>query len=349
MYRPLQPRKNTVRTSLFTVILALSIECSVLPCLAASDVDKDASNPFGIMRDHAMPKSIALAKQLGVQYIRPIDIMLNDWHGKTEDTDAVSNTELKIILTVRNSGRSTPPIRPGSPPTDLHAYQKAVAGVLDAYRPTVLVVEHEENSGLYYMGTVKQYGAQLKAACEVAHAKGVKCTNGGMASSLVASMVWNHYRETGNLARAADFLKRSSTGEQQRFLRSPQGAQHIGEALTRGKALLMEYKNAGMDYVNFHWSIIDAGALGESVQFLQNQTGLQPISNEIGLNTTDGDTISSVMAKVVDLKLPYAIWLSQDRPQVKALQETDGTLRSSGTAFKHFINGHFKTGASQTQ
>ncbi len=53
-----------------------------------------------------------------------------------------------------------------------------------------LVVENEENSSLFYIGSPETYAEQLRAACRAAHQEGVPCTNGGLVSSLVALLVW---------------------------------------------------------------------------------------------------------------------------------------------------------------
>lgn len=323
-----------------TVLCLLSAALTLTPIASAEEL----RNPFGVMLGGdglRMPERVALAKELGVPYFRPWDLSLDEWKGRHPDAEAIQQAGFKIIMTVRNNGRGGPPPRPASPPASLEAYKKVLGEVLDAYRPALLVVENEENSGLYYLGTPKQYGAELKAACEVAHSRGIPCTNGGLVSSLVASLVWNHYREKGEAAKAADFLKRTATPNQQRLMRSPQGAQRIGDALTRGKALLGEYKSAGIDYVNFHWYIPDSAALAEAVEFLRAETGLQPITNEIGQHGTDPEVVEPLLVKVVELKLPYAVWFSLDRPDAKALQGSDGALRPNGLAFKAFIEKQF--------
>ena len=300
----------------------------------------ESGNPFGVMLGGGgldVEKRIAVARDLAVPYVRPWDISLDEWKGQHGETDAFLNAGFKVILTVRSSGTAGPPPRPTSPPRDLDAYKKKLGELLDIYRPELLVVENEENSGLYYLGTPKQYGVQLRAACEVAHAKGIKCTNGGLTSSLVGTLVWNHYRTRREASKAEDFLRRSATRAQVGLLRTMTGQLRVGEAINKGKALLAEYKAAGMDYVNFHWYIPDPDALAETVEFLKAETGLQPITNEIGQRDEDPAAVARLLARALELRLPYALWFSLDRPDAKALHNPDGTLRANGLAFKNFV------------
>ena len=83
-------------------------------------------------------------------------------------------------------------MQPTIPPEDMQVYKQTLWEILDKYRPIIIAVENEENSKIFYTGTPEEYSSQLKAACEVAHSKGIKCTNGGMVSSLVALLVYNH-------------------------------------------------------------------------------------------------------------------------------------------------------------
>lgn len=327
-------------TLLLTLILTLITLGACCVFLTDTVWGEELRNPFGVMLDGSgvdTPTRIVAARELGVTYFRPGDISLEDWNGKHGETEVFLNAGFKVMMTVRNNGKTGPPSRPTSPPKDLDAYKKKLGEVLDTYRPELLVVENEENSGLYYLGTPKQYGTELKAACEVAHSKGIACTNGGMASSLVATLVWSHYRGRREAARAEDFLRRSSNRSQQKMLRTIEGQHRVGEAITKGKALLAEYKAAGVDYVNFHWYISDPAALGEAVAFLKAETGLQPITNEIGLHDEDPAAVAALLGKALELRLPYALWFSLDRPDARALHNPDGTLRATGLAFKKFV------------
>mgnify|MGYP000114960707 FL=1 len=279
------------------------------------------------------PEGMRLAKELGAVYIRPDSIFLDEWNGTCLECDLALKAGLKLVLTVRANGRR----QATSPPGDLAAYQRTLDQVLDRYRPAVLVVENEENSALFYTGTPEEYAAELEAACQVAHRKGVACANGGLVSTLVALLVYDSYMESGQKAKAEDFASRSLTPEQRRLLGSARHREQIG----KGKALLASYRAAGADYVNFHWYIADPRALEEAVAYLRAQTGLPVITNEIGQHNDDPDQTTTVMGKAMELGLPIAVWFSVDAPKARALVNPDGSLRSTGEAFQRFIQEHF--------
>ncbi len=233
---------------------------------------------------------------------------------------------------MRNSGPG-----PTAPPGDLDAYRRKLSLVLSKYRPVVLAVENEENSALFYTGTPEEYAAELKAACQVAHQKGIPCTNGGLVSTLVALLVYDHYLTSGQVAKAKDFAARAFTPELQRQLNSPRAQEQI----RKGKVLLSAYRDAGVDFVNFHWYIADPQALEEAVAYLRAQTGLPVITNEIGQFTNDPNQTTTIMGKIVELGLPIAVWFGLDGPKARGLVNLDGSLRPTGEAFKRFIEERF--------
>ena len=294
-------------------------------------------NPFGVMLPSQLvrsPGGIQVARTLGAVYLRPSAIFLNEWNGTCLECDIALNAGLKLVLTVRANGQG----QATSPPRDLAAYQRTLSQVLEKYRPAVLVVENEENSALFYTGTPEDNAAQLKSACQVAHQKGIRCTNGGLVSFLVALLVYDHYLETGQATAAQDFANRVFTPKEQRLLNSPKAREQI----RKGTALLASYRAAGADYMNFHWYIADTRALEEAVAYLKAQTGLPVITNEIGQHNDDPKQTTAVMGKVVELSLPIAVWFSVDAAKARALVNLDGSLRPTGQAFKGFIKSTFR-------
>ncbi|MDR7450001.1 MAG: hypothetical protein QN197_12510, partial [Armatimonadota bacterium] len=218
------------------------------------------------------------------------------------------------------------------PPDDLTAFRRTVAEILDAHRPALLVVENEENSALFYRGTPDAYGAELQAACQVAHARGIPCTNGGLVSALVALLVYDDYRAAGQTARAEAFAARAFASRQ--LPETPQAR----EQLARGKALLAQYPAAGADFLNIHWYIPDPQALREAVRHLRDRVGLPVVTNEIGQHDDNPQTTTALLMAVAELRLPYAVWFSVDAARARALMNPDGTLRPTGEAFRAFMH-----------
>jgi hypothetical protein len=217
--------------------------------------------------------------------------------------------------------------------------------IVDKYKPEVLVIENEENSAaLFYSGTTSQYLQELKAGCEVAHQKGIKCTNGGLVSSLVVALVADSYKQAGDPNKADEYLSRTLIGAKQAMISQINSAKGR-EQLTKGKELLAGYKSAGADFTNFHWYVADTKALGEAVTYLRSASGLPIMTNEVGQQAnTDPNQVTSVMQEIKALGLPYALWFSMDTNPpdgARALNETNGTLRPNGQAYADFIKSNY--------
>jgi hypothetical protein len=241
---------------------------------------------------------------------------------------------LELVLTVRNTSE---PREPARPPGDLEAYRRVVETVLRRYHPALLVVENEENSALFYAGSPEEYASQLQVACQAAHRRGVRCTNGGLVSRLAALLTYRHYRDAGRATEAEEFARRVFPGQQKPLVDSARAREQVD----RGRRLLRTYRASGADFVNFHWYEADPRALGEVVEYLRAQTGLPALTNEVGQRTDDPAQTVAVMDQVVASGLPVAVWFAMDGPQARGLVEADGTLRPTGAAFQRFVRERF--------
>ena len=197
-------RTAWTRTSLLAASLGTVLALGVAPFGDAGSQPPVHPNPFGVMlppRIAASPRGMEVARELGAAFVRPLAIFVGAWDGRCAPCDGALQAGFQLVLTVRNGNGTSP-----SPPVrDLAGYRRTLGEILDRYQPAVLVVENEENSRLFYTGTPEQYGAQLRAACEVAHAREIACANGGLVSSLVALLVYHHYLDMGQREAAEDF------------------------------------------------------------------------------------------------------------------------------------------------
>jgi hypothetical protein len=292
---------------------------------------------FGVMLSTKLfdiEERVALAADLGVKYFRTSAVFVDSWDGSCSECQAVRHAGLKFVLTIRNSSRVT---EAASPPDDPQAYGEAVRQILRSYRPALVVIESEENTRKFYLGTADEYGAQLGVACTVAHDLDIPCANGGLLSGSVVFLVYQHYVDAGRADQAGSFAQRAFEPWQMNRLRSAAGAQWIQARAAEVRAFLAEYPGAGADFVNFHWYVADRGALEEAVAYLEETTGLPAITNEVGQRNLDPGTTSSVLAGLRDLGLRYAVWFSIDATLARALIEPDGTLRPTGVAFRSFV------------
>ncbi len=304
---------------------------------------KATSSPFGVMISGTTSQVKAqTAVKLGAKYYRPISIFLDKWSGSCGECDAAVNAGLKLVLTIRNNGGAG---QPSTPPSDLNAFKRTLAQIVDKYKPEVLVIENEENSAaIFYSGTTSQYLQELKAGCEVAHQKGIKCTNGGLVSSLVVVLVADSYKQAGDPNKADEYLSRTLIGAKQAMISQIDSVKGR-EQLTKGRELLAGYKGAGADFANFHWYIADTKALAEAVTYLRSTSGLPVMTNEVGQQAnTDSAQVTSVMQEIKTLGLPYALWFSMDTNPpngARALNETNSTLRPNGEAYASFIKKNY--------
>ncbi len=303
-------------------------------------------NPFGLMLGPdalGIDKRIAVIKSLGGAYFRPWDVTVGEWDGKCVECMAIEQSGLKVLLTVRANGGASAPT---SPPKDLNLYKRTLADILDKRKPELLVVENEESSVYFYTGTPNDYSIEERTACEVAHSKGVKCTNGGLASDEVVLLTWANYADTNRAAQGCAFARRALDAQLAQILcnvRTPtQLPKPLQDDLNKGRALLKIYATTGADYLNFHWYVPDPDALAEAIAFLRSASKLPLMSNEMGQQSDNANTIQPLMQKALDLALPYVIWYSVDSAKARALDHPDGSLRATGQAFKAFMQTRVK-------
>lgn len=314
------------------------------PSLSVSQDVGYSGASFGIMligSQMSPEKKVQIAKEMGVTFFRPEAIRVNQWNGTCNICDTIIGNGLKLSASITNKGGAG---EASAPPSDseMPEFKKKVEEILTKYPMDIVVVENEENSNLFYTGSPEAYGKELKVVCDIAHAKGLKCTNGGLVNKLNALLVYNNYKNQGKNAEADDFANRVFTAEEKRILNSAQ----VKAQITRGEGLLAQYKSAGADYVNFHWYIADTKALEEVVSYLQEKTDLPAISNEVGQQKNeDPRQVTNTLQKLIDLKIPFVLWFSMDVPgfaQARGLTEPDGTLRPNGLAFKEFVTRYKK-------
>ena len=308
------------------------------------------ANPFGVLlgADGIDDQyRVELAKALGVSYFRPWYVNLEAWNGACYDLacDLGPNAGLKLILTARNNVDEAPPFAT-TPPPDGAAYRRNLSDVLTRYQPEVLVVENEEDSAQYWSGTPEQYGALLKAACQVAHDQKIACANGGLSNKTLALLVWADYIEQQQITEACSFVQRTAAvlaPDLCRFSAVDHLSVEDQAALNTGRKLLDLYKSSGQDYLNFHWYAPDKSAFSEAVNYLRRVTNLPVMSNELGQLDQSPEAVQKLLSAAAELKLAYAIWFSLDRDPAVALQNEDGSLRPNGQAFRDFMQTHYNT------
>lgn len=286
---------------------------------------------------NAIDYKVKVAKLLGVKYIRFSAHVQNLEPREIDDLKKVSAQGYKIILHVLNKTKRES-TGPSEPVKDMVTYRKNVTTLLDQVRPELVAVENEELAYNFYSGTPAQYLEQLEATCDIAHQKGIACTDGGITT--IEFVTYLDLKKT-NPSAADTFGATGIKANQLKNLKKGKAANEKRQAQLDNTYVLMEgLKKSSIDYVNFHWYTEDPTALEQAVQYLKKMTGKTPITTEIGQHNTSVSWVKNVIAKAYQLQIPYVIWFTGDGKRAYALQESDQKLRPSGEAFKEFVLKH---------
>jgi hypothetical protein len=323
-----------MKSSYLIILIVISLIISLNHSLEAKE-----KNPFGIIiksQSLSEEKFKKVIEDLHTGWYRPAPIFLNRWNGfdSDQEIETVKEMGLSVALTVRNNGG---PYESTTPPANREEFKRTLTEVLHIIKPSILIVENEENNRIFYKGTVGEYGGELKTSVEVAHSKNIPCTNGGLTSKTVTLLVYQHYIDKGRTDKAKSFAKRAFN---ERLLwQSENKPEELMAEIEKGREFLRIYKESHIDYVNFHWYVSDPSSLEEAVTYMKKETGLPVIVNEIGLLKEEEkpEKIKGLLKKIIDMKVPLAVWYSIDGPHSSSLFNSDGKLRENGKVFKTFI------------
>jgi hypothetical protein len=259
---------------------------------------------------------------------------------------------IAAVPTIRNDpqpdGQGNNPAHPPATPEALAAFRSQLGELLDGVpHPALLMVENEEVAPRFFAGTMAQYVQELNAATDVAHARGIRVTNGGITNELVKLLVWQDYKDRGLDALAYDFAGRAFAVHPNvvRALRAQPFAglpiPALQAAWDRTEELIPAFRKSAMDYVDFHWYTDDDQVLAEVVDYLRRATGKPVVTTEIGQHNTSSDVVTGHLTTLVEeLRLPFVIWFDADGIPARGLHDNIGQLRPNGQAFKDFVASH---------
>jgi hypothetical protein len=330
----------------------------------AADDAKDSSvakTHFGVMvaktEGNLIPPSqqVKVAKALGVNYIRArIDV--ESWGGSNEAYDTYAAAGLKVLLNI-NSGiprTATGDHKPIPFPTDMSAYSKSLNSILDKYKPEVVVIENEEDNPNYHSGDADDYINELKTGIQVAHAKGLKVTNGGITFREVCLIVYDDMAQHGQKQKADEFAQKVFPPALLQRMNNPSNP-IVKKQLEFGRKIIAAYKTLDLDYINFHWyepvksrgaqsvgindTTVDPKVFEFVANYLKTTTGKPILTNEFGVFNTSPSLVKGLLQAARNADLRYAIFYSADggTGRAVALQNASGELRSNGAAFRDFV------------
>lgn len=259
----------------------------------------------------------------------------------------------------------------GRLPADLDAYKRGLGTILDDYRTPFLSVQNEETVDKFWTDTPDNYLRLLAAATEVAKAKKIPVTNGGIDRLPISLATWNHLRLTRGTARADEFL--DAAFDTNAVLRGQlhgdppsdanpysRVARATADRWKEGEYLLAHYGtdpgDVPIDYVNFHYYVsdetaegfrssgdyTDTDALRDIVTSIREMTGKPAVTNEIGQwGTTPEAPVAFLDLLRNQLQVPWVIWFDADGMPAHGLHESGmpGVLRDNGRAFAAFMGG----------
>lgn len=326
-----------MRRSLIVLVTAVALAGALVPVPVPAQASNH--NPFGVMIDQAVGP--AVAQDLGVEYARVRYNLLNV-HNPCPACNRYRRAGIDLVITLKYNAQGAA----STAAPDLITYKTLVRKAIDEERPAAVVVENEMEAPKYFTGTPSRYLAMLKAACKVAGNREVPCADGGLMTLTVPSMVYQDYVDAGQSDEAVSYFRRVFRDDAQfQWWTDPANADYVRERAVLGHKFMDGFTAAGATHVNFHWYITDTSALAETVHYIQSETGLRVLTNEIGQTDTDPATTEAMMRELLSLGLDYVIWYSQDHDyedevwDVFALHEkSDGSLRPTGHRFKEVIS-----------
>ena len=297
----------------------------------------EAAERIGVMLSTTPRNRFFVPRELGVSWARA-NLFMGRFTGFCSVCELYERAGLDLVLTIFNSPRAHVP---SAPADDLDAYADRIASVIDAVQPKVVAIENEQQNPRFFAGSPDQYGEMLAAACDVAHEKGIECTDGGLSAGTVRAVVYEDLIAMGAEAEADAYARGASFSEEEYEQVIDPANENLADLAETGSALLSTYADAGADYVNFHWYYPDPEALRTTIAYVEERTGLPAVTNEIGQVSPDPSTATSMLQVLVEARLPFAIWFSIDIDgryhRTVGLHNPDGSLRANGVAFKNFL------------
>jgi hypothetical protein len=322
-----------------------------------------------VPRQEAARDIVAEADYLGVQYLRMEQQLDEPLNGYIK-TFVAAAKQVNLVAKVGTGTTSTPP-------DDVNVYKANLSARLDEYRTPLLAVENEETANNFYAGTADQYLAQLRAAVEVAHAKQVKVTNGGIPFVITALITWNHIRKTRGTAAADTYINEAFDTSARQLNQLAAGLTgypanavdpyddpslplpaNVRDNWRDGEYLLSKYgKDPGdvdVDYVNFHWYVTDetdyspgdTQALRDTIDYFQQSTGKSAVTNEVGQYGLNAGAVTATLDVLgPEKKLSWALWFDHDGSPARALHNYDPNdfdaardARPNGRAFRQRVS-----------
>lgn len=306
---------------------------------------------FGSM---ANEDRVSIAKDsLKVKYMRS-SFTLYNWNGVSNSQyTTFSGAGMKVVLNVSETPQVEGTPRPYV--SDTTTYASGMTSVTNAIQPDLLVIENEEINKTYFLPGVLRYITELQIAVRIAHAHGIKVTNGGLTGYGIDILTFRYLQTEYGSTVADEFAGHIFTAFQINQLNAGTNANLETKALETD-TLLSAYKI--LDYVNIHelyepldpyadpatWETtetISANVAKWRMEYIMYRTGRPMISNEPGQKNMNANLVKNALHEFGKLNMEYIIWWGGDgNGNVGAKGLFDPTtlaLRPNGIMFRNFM------------
>jgi hypothetical protein len=295
---------------------------------------------------------IDVAKQLGASWYRPAPVLLEEPEPICPDCQLAKAAGMKVALVIRNSASTAK----ASAASADEVFKRKVGDVVERYKPDLLIVEDEpDNQKDSFAGSAEEYGAELKAACEVAHSMNVRCANGGLSSKGTAGLVIDQRWKTDQIdaakfANTIEFTRASGhdplnivvkkVGEGKSDLDAIVGAaekylaQNRAE-IDRARAFAGVVDASGADYFNFHWYELQPDVLPKLAEVLHELSKRPLMTGEVGQRSDRAFETGEKIRVLLDNGVRPVIWAAADaKDGAVGLVDGKGKLRATAAAFQ---------------
>lgn len=302
-----------------------------------------ARNVFGVQAgpdSWSIERRITVARTLGASFYRPADVIIDQWRNSCIECPSLASSGFRVVLGVRATQTTARRL------TDVALFQRSLAGIIDQYHPEIVFIEHDESRTDNSAFMAIDYTAELKAACETAHNRRIKCANGGMAGQQALMALWADKYEQSGSGAACQYAQKAMDAATATTLCGTRSLDKLSAQMqtdiSRGRAFLAGYKEAGADFVSLLWNLNDAGVMADVAAYARTVTGLPVVIKELSLTADNAPVVSAWLQKAVDLGLSAAIWGGPEAGKPGALINSDGSQRTNGRAFQEFIQTRLK-------
>lgn len=237
---------------------------------------------------------------------------------------------------------------------EMDSYQNRLTNILiDCKGVKCVTLENEETNNIYHSGDGPGYVVQLAAASEICRSMGIPITNGGLTNPGLQIACYRWLVTNNKTVDAKDFYDKCMDSRTKKAAKY-RGTNKDLDAKADETAYLLSNYGKLIDFVNFHWyepllkysygifknntSDVTPGALKQVSSYIRAMTGLDAISNEVGITNENERLVTSVLKDFAANNIKTLVWFSATSENGTTDPLNDGTdLNSLGNAFAKFV------------